>query len=288
MSDTTGATSTLTEVELAEIAAANASGKTPVVFVHGLWLLSSSWQPWRELFEAEGYATLAPSWPDDPATVEESLANPDAFAGKMVKQVTDHYAEAIAKLDQSPIVIGHSFGGLIVQKLAGEGLGAVTVAVDPAQFKGVTALPVSALKSGAPALLQFNHTKHGVTLTFEQFSYGWSNALPVEEGKALYEKYHVPASGVPIFQAATANFNPFAETAVDTENHERGPLLLIVGAEDHTVPPAVVENEYKIQKKNPGDTELAIIPGRGHSLTIDSGWREVADTALEFVQRYLP
>ncbi|MFC5501309.1 alpha/beta hydrolase [Lysinimonas soli] len=279
---------TLTETELSEVARANASGLTPVVFIHGLWLLSSSWQPWRELFEGEGYTTLAPSWPDDPATVEEAKANPDAFAGKMVKQVTDHYAEAIGRLTQSPVVIGHSFGGLIAQKLAGDGLNAVTVGIDPAQFQGVTALPVSALKSGAPALLKFNHTKHGVTLTYEQFAYGWSNALPEDEGKALYEKFHVPASGVPIFQAATANFNPFAETKVDTENHERGPLLLIAGGEDHTVPPSVVENEYKIQKKNPNDTELAIIPGRGHSLVIDSGWREVADTALEFVQRYLP
>src|ERR1700710_2593021 len=211
MSDAT-ATSTLTEVELAEIDAANASGKTPVLFVHGLWLLSSSWMPWRQLFESEGYSTLAPTWPGDPATVEESLADPDAFAGKMVQQVTDHYAEAIAKLDQSPVIIGHSFGGLIAQKLAGAGLAAVTVAVDPAQFKGVTALPVSALKSGAPALLQFNHTKHGVTLTYDQFAFGGSDALPVEEGEALFAKYHVPASGVPIFQAATANFSRHAET----------------------------------------------------------------------------
>jgi non-heme chloroperoxidase len=286
MTDTT--TGTLTDAELAEIDLANASGKTPVMFVHGLWLLSSSWMPWRELFEGEGYATIAPTWPGDPATVEASLADPDAFAGKMVQQVTDHYAEAISKLNQSPVIIGHSFGGLIAQKLAGQGLAAVTVAIDPAQFKGVTALPASALKSGAPALLQFNHTKHGVTLTYDQFAYGWSNALPEEEGKALYAKYHVPASGVPIFQAATANFSRHAETAVDTENHERGPLLLIAGGADHTVPQVVVENEFKIQQKNPGDTEIAVIPGRGHSLVIDSGWREVADTALEFVQRYLP
>ncbi len=278
----------LTDTEQAEVTAANDSGKTPVVFIHGLWLLSSSWQPWRDLFEAEGYATLAPGWPDDPATVEEAKANPDAFAGKMVKQVTDHYAEAIDGLNQSPVVIGHSFGGLIAQKLAGEAKNAVTVGIDPAQFKGVTALPLSALKSGAPALLHFNHTKHGVTLTYEQFAYGWTNALPEEEGKALYEKFHVPASEVPIFQAATANFDPFAETKVITDNDDRGPLLLIAGAEDHTVPQVVVENEFKIQQKNVGDTEIAVIPGRGHSLVIDSGWREVADTALEFVQRYLP
>lgn len=278
----------LTATEQAEVDAANASGKTPVVFIHGLWLLSGSWQPWRELFEAEGYATIAPGWPDDPATVEEAKANPDAFAGKMVKQVTDHYAEAIDQLTGPPVLIGHSFGGLIAQKLAGEGKADVTVAIDPAQFQGVTALPASALKSGAPALLHFNHTKHGVTLTWEQFAYGWANALTEEEGKALYEKYHVPASEVPIFQAATANFNPFAETKVITDNDDRGPLLLIAGADDHTVPEVVVQNEFAIQQKNPNDTELAVIPGRGHSLIIDAGWRAVADTALEFVQRYLP
>ncbi|UAJ79868.1 alpha/beta hydrolase [Leifsonia sp. ZF2019] len=276
----------LTTTERAEVDAANASGRTPVVFVHGLWLLSSSWQPWRDLFEDQGYATLAPGWPDDPETVEQAKADPDAFAGKMVRQVTDHYAEAIDALDQAPVVIGHSFGGLIAQKLAGESRNAVTVAIDPAQFKGVTALPASALKAGAPALLRFDHTKHGVTLTYEQFAYGWTNALSEEEGRELYETFHVPASSVPIFQAATANFNPFAETKVDTENHDRGPLLLIAGADDHTVPQSVVENEYRIQQKNPGVTELVVIPGRGHSLVIDSGWREVADEALAFIQEH--
>jgi pimeloyl-ACP methyl ester carboxylesterase len=278
---------TLTTAETQEISAANSSGRPPVMFVHGLWLLSSSWQPWRDLFETQGYATLAPGWPDDPATVAEAKADPDAFAGKMVKQVTDHYAEAIDLLDQKPVVIGHSFGGLIAQKLAGESRNAVTVAIDPAQFQGVTALPRAALKAAAPALLRFNHTKHGVTLTYDQFAFGWSNALSDDEARALYDEYHVPASSVPIFQAATANFNPFAETKVVTDAHDRGPLLLIAGADDNTVPQAVVENEFKIQQKNAGDTELAIIPGRGHSLIIDSGWRDVADTAIEFVRRYV-
>jgi len=277
---------TLTTAELDEVAAANASGKTPVVFVHGLWLLSSSWRAWRDLFEEQGYATLAPGWPDDPETVDQAKADPDAFAGKMVKQVSAHYAEAIDALDQAPVVIGHSFGGLIAQKLAGESKNAVTVAIDPAQFKGVTALPPAALKAAAPALLRFNHTRHGVTLTWEQFAFGWSNALSEEEGRALYEEFHVPASSVPIFQAATANFNPFAETKVITDNHDRGPLLLIAGADDNTVPQVVVENEYRIQQKNVGDTELAIIPNRGHSLIIDAGWREVADTALAFVHKH--
>jgi non-heme chloroperoxidase len=278
---------TLTDIEQREIAAANESGRTPVVFVHGLWLLSSSWRPWRDLFEDQGYATIAPTWPDDPDTVEQAREDPDAFAGKMVRQVVEHYAEAIDALDQSPVVIGHSFGGLIAQILAGEGRNAVTVAIDPAQFKGVTALPSEALKSAAPALLRFRHAAHGVTLTWEQFAFGWTNALSEEEGRRLYEQYHVPASGVPIFQAATANLNPFAQTRVDTERHDRGPLLLIAGEKDHTVPVAVVENAYRLQSRNVGDTELTIIPDRGHSLIIDSGWREVADAALVFVQRYL-
>lgn len=277
---------TLTTTELDEITAANASGKTPVVFVHGLWLLSSSWRAWRDLFEEQGYATLAPGWPDDPDTVEQAKLNPDAFAGKMVRQVTEHYAEAIDALDQAPVVIGHSFGGLIAQKLAGEAKNAVTVAIDPAQFKGVTALPPAALKAAGPALLRFNHTRHGVTLTWEQFAFGWANALSEEEGRVLYEEFHVPASSVPIFQAATANFNPFAETRVITDNHDRGPLLLIAGAEDNTVPQAVVENEYRIQEKNASETKLEIIPNRGHSLIIDAGWREVADTALAFVHEH--
>ncbi|MEU0541960.1 alpha/beta hydrolase [Nocardia sp. NPDC005978] len=277
---------TLTSTELDEITAANASGKTPVVFVHGLWLLSSSWRVWRDLFEDQGYATLAPGWPDDPDTVDQAKANPDAFAGKMVNQVTEHYAEAIDALDRAPVVIGHSFGGLIAQKLAGESKNAATVAISPAQFQGVTALPPKALKAAAPALLRFNHTRHGVTLTWEQFAFGWSNALSESEGRALYEEFHVPASSVPIFQAATANFNPFAETKVVTDNQNRGPLLLIAGAEDNTVPQAVVENEYRIQQKKVADTELAIVPNRGHSLIIDSGWREVADLALAFVDKH--
>ena len=286
MSD--AARSTLAEWETAEIESANASGRTPVVFVHGLWLLSSSWQPWRDLFEDNGFATLAPGWPDDPATVAEARDHPEAFAKKMVQQVTDHYLEAIAALDQAPVVIGHSFGGLIAQKIAGEGVATVTVSIDNAPFKGVLPLPASSLKSAAPVLTNPANARRGVSLTWEQFQYGWVNNLTEEEGRRLYETAHVPAAGAPLFQAAFANFNPFGgETQVDSKNPERGPLLIIGGENDHTVPPAITNASYKIQSKNPGVTEEIIIPGRGHSLTIDSGWREVADEALAFVQRYV-
>ena len=286
MSDTT---STLADWERGEIARANESARTPVVFVHGLWLLSSSWAPWREFFEDHGFVTLAPGWPDDPATVAEAREHPEAFAKKMVQQVTDHYLAAIAELDRSPAVIGHSTGGLIAQKIAGEGLAAVTVSIDNAPFKGVLPLPASSLKSAAPVLANPANVGRGVALTWEQFQYSWVNALSEEEGRRLYEEFHVAAAGRALFQAAFANFNPFGgDTQVDSKNPARGPLLLIGGEEDHTVPPAVVNASYKIQSKhNAGVTEEIIIPGRGHSLTIDSGWREVADEALAFVQRFI-
>lgn len=282
------AKSTLADWERAEIARANESDLTPVVFVHGLWLLSSSWQPWRDFFEDNDFITLAPGWPDDPATVAEARDHPEAFAKKMVQEVTDHYLEAIAELDQAPVVIGHSFGGLIAQKIAGEGVAAATVSIDNAPFKGVLPLPASALKSASPVLSNPANAKRGVALTFEQFQYGWANALDETEARHLYETYHVPAAGAPLFQAAFANFNPFGgETAVDSKNPERGPLLVIGGEKDHTVPPAITNASYRIQAKNPSTTEEITIPGRGHSLTIDSGWREVADETLAFVQRFI-
>jgi non-heme chloroperoxidase len=280
--------STLTDSELEQIDAANATGVRPVVFVHGLWLLSSSWDPWRALFEDNGYATLAPGWPDDPATVEQAKADPSVFAHKMVQQVTDHYLEAISKLTAAPIVIGHSFGGLIAQKIAGEGVAASTVSIDNAPFQGVLPLPLSSLKSSAPVLTNPTNVGKAVSLTLEQFTYGWANNLDDAEAEHLWSTFHVPAPGAPLFQAAIANFKPFSETKVNTHNPERGPLLIIAGAADNTVPLAITEATYKLQSKNPGETRITVIPGRGHSLIIDSGWREVADTALEFVQEYAP
>jgi non-heme chloroperoxidase len=274
--------------EQREIDAANASGRPVVVFVHGLWLLSSSWEPWRRLFEAEGYATIAPGWPDDPPTVEAAHADPGVFAHKMVQQVTDHYLAALSQLTSRPAVIGHSFGGLIVQKIAGEGASAVTVAIDNAPFRGVLPLPASALKSASAVIGNPANRGRSIALTFEQYKFGWANNLDDDEARRLYDETHVPASGVPLFQAAVANFNPFHnEATVDTKNPDRGPLLIIAGANDNTVPLAITRATYKVQAKNPGVTEIVEIPDRGHSLVIDHGWREVADTALAFVRRHL-
>ncbi|MFB2557378.1 alpha/beta hydrolase [Herbiconiux liangxiaofengii] len=276
---------TLSPTENDEIARANDSGLQPVVFVHGLWLLSSSWRPWRDLFEENGFTTIAPGWPDDPDSVEEARRDPDVFAHKMVKQVTDHYLEAIDALTLAPAVVGHSFGGLIAQKIAGTGAAEATVAIDPAPFQGVLPLPVSSLKSAAPVLGNPLNLRRAVSLTLEQFRFGWANALDDDEAADLYETYHVAASGVPLFQAATANLNPFAETKVDTKNPARGPLLIVSGEVDNTVPRAIAESAYTLQQKNPGLTEFIEMPNRGHSLTIDSGWRAVADEVLEFVTR---
>lgn len=275
--------STLTDAELEQIEQANATGLQPVVFIHGLWLLSSSWQNWRSLFEENGFSTIAPGWPDDPASVDEARENPEVFAHKMVKQVTDHYLEAIDALTLTPAVVGHSFGGLIAQKIAGVGASEVTVAIDPAPFQGVLPLPVSSLKSSAPVLANPLNFGKAVSLTLEQFTFGWANNLEADEAKQLWETYHVAASGVPLFQAATANFNPFTETKVDTKNPDRGPLLIVSGEHDNTVPRAMTEAAFRLQEKNPGLTRFIEIPGRGHSLTIDHGWKGVADEVLAFV-----
>jgi pimeloyl-ACP methyl ester carboxylesterase len=277
---------TITQGERGQIEQANASGKTPVVFIHGLWLLPSSWQNWLDFFAEAGYAPLAPGWPDDPETVEAARANPQTFAGKGVVQVADHFAEVIGALDKKPAIIGHSFGGLVTQILAGRGLSRASVAVDPAPFKGVLPLPIAAIRTTLPVLGNPLNKGRAVTLSFDQFRYGWANAIGESEARELYERYHVAAPGKPIFQAAMANLNPAAETKADTENPQRGPLLIFTGEKDHAVPPAMSKAAFKKQSKNPGVTEHIEMPNRDHSLVIDAGWREVAEKALAFVKRF--
>jgi non-heme chloroperoxidase len=277
---------TISKYEQEQIDKANETGLEPVVFIHGLWLLPSSWDRWATVFEQAGYAPLTPGWPDDPQTVEQANAKPEVFAHKSVGQVADHFGEVIGKLKQKPAVVGHSFGGLLTQIIAGRGLSAVSVAVDPAPFRGVLPLPISALKSASPVLGNPANRNRAVPLTYEQFRFGFANAVSEEEAKELYTTYAVPAAGLPLFQAATANLNPWTEAKVNSKNPKRGPLLIINGEKDNTVPLAIAKASFKKQKRNESVTEFAEIPNRGHGLTIDSGWREVADTALEFVKRF--
>lgn len=282
-----GNAKTISEHEAEQVKRANATKLRPVVFVHGLWLLPSSWDRWATVFEEAGFIALTPGWPDDPETVEEANARPEVLAHKSVGQVADHFGEIIGGLKKKPVVVGHSFGGLLAQILAGRALSAVTVAIDPAPFRGVLPLPLSALKSAFPVLHNPANRNRAIPLTFDQFRFGFANAVSEKEAKGLYKTYAVPAPGKPLFQAATANFNPWTEAKVDSLNPDRGPLLIVSGEKDNTVPWAVANASFKRQKRNKAVTEIVEMPGRGHALTIDSGWREVADTALAFVKRFI-
>jgi non-heme chloroperoxidase len=277
---------TINEYETQQIEKANAKGLTPVVFIHGLWLLPSSWDRWAKVFEKEGFCALTPGWPDDPQTVEEANEHPEVFAQKTIGQVADHFAEVIGGLKKKPAVIGHSFGGLLTEIIAGRGLSKVSVAIAPAPFRGVLPLPVSALKSAKPVLGNPANRNRAVPLTYEQFRYAFANAVSEDEAKELYNTFAVPAPGAPLFQAATANLNPWTEAKVDTKNPKRGPLLILDGEKDHTVPWAIANASFKKEERNSGVTQIVKVPNRGHALTIDSGWREVADIALAFVKRY--
>ncbi len=273
--------------ELAQVEKANSSKRPTVVFIHGLWLLASSWDPWRSLFEASGYSTVAVDWPDDPATVEEGRRRPEVFAGKGVGAIAAHAGAVIKGLNAKPAIIGHSFGGLLTQILAGQGLGAVSVAVDPGPFRGVLPLPRSVLRASFPVLKNPANRKKAVMLTYEQFRFAFANAVSESEAKRLYDDFPVPGAGLPLFQAGFANFNPGTEVKVDSTTSARGPLLIISGEKDHIVPWAIANASYKRQRRNSNVTEIKEIQGRGHSLVIDSGWEEVATVAKTFVERFL-
>ncbi|TMF66741.1 MAG: alpha/beta hydrolase [Chloroflexi bacterium] len=287
MSTTAERSGEITEHESQQVERANASGRTPVVFIHGLWLLPSSWDRWAELFENAGFTAVKPGWPDDPETVSEAKAHPEVFAGKKVGQVADHVDAVIHRLNKKPVVMGHSFGGLLTQIVAGRGHSAASVAIDPAPFRGVLPLPISSLKSASPVLQNPANWNRAIPLTYEQFRYAFANAVSEAEARELYDTFAVPAPGAPLFQAAAANVNPWTEVKVNTVNPERGPLLIISGEKDHTVPWAIANASYKRQKRNPGVTEITEMPNRGHALVIDNGWKEVAETALAFIKRFV-
>ncbi|MFI2104526.1 alpha/beta hydrolase [Isoptericola sp. NPDC019693] len=257
---------------------------TPVVFIHGLWLHATSWDPWVELFRNKGYEPIAPGWPNEPQTVKAARENLDVVAGLGVQDVTDHYARIIAGLDQKPVIIGHSFGGLIAQKLAAAGLARATVAIDPTQIKGVKPLPFSQLRAGFPALSNPANKHRSVSLTPNQFRYAFANAVDEAESRQLFEAYAIPSPGRPLFEAAFANFTPHSAAAVDVHAADRGPLLLMSGQEDHTVPDVVTRATYKLYGDTPS-VELRQFADKGHSLVLDHGWHGVADYALGWLAR---
>jgi pimeloyl-ACP methyl ester carboxylesterase len=260
---------------------------TPVIFIHGLWLHATSWNPWIDLFQEAGYAPTAPGWPGDGATVEDSRANPDRIADHGIDDVVEHYAKIIATLDAKPILIGHSFGGMIAQKLLGQDLAAAAVAIDAAQIKGVLPLPLSALRATLPVFKNPANRHRAVSLTAQQFRFAFGNAIPEAESDELFERWTVPAPGKPLFEAAAANFDPHSPATVDTANDLRGPLLLMMGGKDHTVPEAVTKATLKQYRHSDAVTEIMEFADRAHSLTIDSGWRGVADAALSWLDSHV-
>ncbi|HEX7488679.1 MAG TPA: alpha/beta fold hydrolase [Anaeromyxobacteraceae bacterium] len=263
-----------------------ATVRTPVVFIPGLWMHAESWRSWAELFRQAGFEPVVRSWPGARATVAETRAHPEGMVDKGITEIADHYAEIMRVLGARPIVIGHSFGGLIAQNLLGRGLAAEAIAIDPAPIKGVLPLPFSTLRSAFPVLKNPANNHRAIPLTAEEFRYGFGNAVSPEEAAELYERWAIPGPGRPLFQAAFANITPHSAAAVDTHNQARGPLLLIAGEKDHVVPPVVTRATLKQYRSSAAVTELEELPGRGHSLTIDHGWREVADTALAWLARH--
>ena len=259
--------------------------RTPVVFIHGLWLHATSWTPWAELFSEAGYDPIAPGWPGDPETVEAARANPDAIADHGIDDVTRHYQAIIDTLAARPILIGHSFGGMIAEKLLGLDYGAAAIGIDAAQIKGVLPLPLSALHATLPVFKNPANKHKAVSLTAEQFRFSFGNAVSPEESDALFERWTIPAPGKPLFEAAAANFNPHSPAKVDTDNQGRGPLLLIASGKDHTVPESVTRSTLKQYRHSDAVTDLTTFSDRGHSLTIDSGWPEVAETCLIWLRK---
>ena len=256
---------------------------TPVLFIHGLWLHASSWQPWIDLFTEQGYRPTAPGWPGEPGSVEASRNDPEALANKGIDDVTEHYAAIIESLDAQPILVGHSFGGLIAQKLLGQGHGAAAIAIDAAQIKGVLPLPLSSLHSTLPVFKNPANIHRAVSLTADQFAYSFGNALPRAESDALFDRWAIPAPGRPLFEAAAANFSLHSPAKVDTENSARGPLLLMMGGQDHTVPEAITKSTLKQYRDSTAVTDLVEFEDRGHSLTIDHGWSEIAQSCLSWL-----
>jgi pimeloyl-ACP methyl ester carboxylesterase len=260
------------------------TGNKPAIFIHGLWLHSTSWSPWLDLFRDAGYQPVAPGWPNEPPTVAEAREHPELVANVGIDDVTSHMAKIIGDLDGDPVIVGHSFGGLIAEKLLGEGHGVGAVAIDPAQIKGVLPLPLAQLRAGLPALGNPANLHKAVSLTSKEFRFGFGNALTQEESDELFERWTIPSPARPLFEAAVANFSVHSPAKVDTKNNERGPLLLVSGTKDHTVPDKVTRSTLKQYRDSTAVTELEQFEGRGHSLTIDGGWKDVANAVLEWLK----
>ena len=258
------------------------SRPTPVLFIHGLWVHSDAWRPWVDLYTAAGYQPIVEGWPGDRDTVAATRAQPTGLNNVGIDAITKKYAALIETLDAQPIVVGHSFGGLVAQKLLAQGLAAKAIAIDPGPIKGVTKLPFAQIRTALPVIKSKKNRASTVALSERQFRFGFANAVSKAEATDLWTKWSIPGPGRPLFEATEAKKDPNSPTAVDTTFPSRGPLLIIGGGKDHTVPEVVSRQAFELYN-TPAPTAYKVFPDRGHSLVFDSGWRTVADYTLEWL-----
>jgi non-heme chloroperoxidase len=258
----------------------------PVIFVHGLWIHTSAWQPWQDLFAEHGYQPHAPGWTGDSDTADLSRDNPDRMAGIGIAELTAGYAAFIEQLPAKPLVIGHSFGGLIAQKLLDTGHASTAVAISPAPIRGASKLPLAQIRSALPVLGRPWNRSRAVALTERQFRYGFGNALPRAESRTLFEKYAIPGPGRPVFELTGAKKDLNSPTAVDVTNRDRGPLLIVGAGQDHTVPEVVSRQAHGLYAGSGAVTDYRVFEDRGHSLVFDSRWPDVARDVLDWLTQH--
>jgi alpha-beta hydrolase superfamily lysophospholipase len=256
-------------------------GTNNIVLVHGLWMTPLSFEYWAHHFTERGYSVFAPSWPGMERDIRALRRSPDSYANLGFRRLVDHYERLILELDSAPIVMGHCFGGLVVQALLDRGLASCGVAIASAPIKGVWTLPYSTLRVVTPQLM---HPRACVPLTPQQFHYAFMNHTSAEESFHVYQRYAVPGADHVLFQAELANFNPFAETAVNTRRNNRAPLLMIAGSQDHLIPPSIVKANVRAYRKSSAVTEYKEFPGRTHFIIAQPGWQEVANFALDWAR----
>jgi pimeloyl-ACP methyl ester carboxylesterase len=250
--------------------------RIPLILIHGAWLSARSWERFGDYFDKRGFAVSAPEWPRKHGDVEELREHADELAGLGLNEIVDHYEALIRELEQPPVLIGHSFGGLIVELLLDRGLGRAGVALSPAPPKGILVLPFSSLKAASPALAHPSTRRGIVTLTLEEFTYGFVNTFPPEAAAAAYERYAVPETGRIFYEAGFANFALHPSTEVHFKNEQRAPLLIVGAEKDHTVPASVARAQYKKYERSSAKTEYLEFDGRPHLFVVGEGADEVA------------
>jgi alpha-beta hydrolase superfamily lysophospholipase len=271
-----------------QMATSQPASTDTIVLIHGLWMTPLSWEHWIDRYSARGYKVLAPAWPGMDVDIEQLRADPSQVENLGIQEIVDHYDAIIRSLDTPPIIMGHSFGGAFTEVLLDRGLGAAGVAIDAAAVKGIARLPFAQLKSAFPVLKNPANNHRAVPLTPEEFHYAFTNTMSAEDSQAVWERYAVPGPGRVLFQGAFANFNPRAATKVDFGRDDRAPLLIIAGAEDHTVPAVVDRSAAKHYRKSSAVTDFKEFTGRSHFILGQEGWEEVADFALDWAASHAP